>query len=505
MLIRRAKLFSAVFVTAFGLCDSTWVKSQKSYNRMDPHTAVSDDQEPTFITSPETFRVPVNDRVILPCNVQNLGDHVIVWRKGHEVISAGKILVSRDPRFRLHYDDFRLELNNIKPIDAGDFVCQVSILGKALEVAHTVEVLVPPHVRPKHPEGNIVVKKGTQVTLECLASGNPVPSVRWSREHDLLPHGKVSCQNQHCYTIHKVDRYDAGRYICSADNGVGNPANATINLQVLYEPEIDVEVEKVHSGRGKEAHLTCLVHGEPRPNTRWYKDSVLLTPNGRIRMEEKDATHRYTLVLTIADIDDFGNYSCVAENSLGMSKRNIEVHGRPTPAVFRPLPAHLKFTSDNSQVFELYWTVDSFTPIEEYRLLYRQIKPYHPNDGSIDAITGGGSDWTNIIIPGDDSNHNGGNDPGFHHSKRFPIPDIVPGTEYECLVQARNKYGWSEASRIHQFSPTLASSSQYSEPEARDLGWKTGISSSSSESHQHISFNSELLMFLILSCLTAAL
>ena len=32
------------------------------------------------------------------------------------------------------------------------------------------------------------------------------------------------------------------------------------------EPEIDVEAEKVHSGVGKEAHLTCIVHGEPRPN-----------------------------------------------------------------------------------------------------------------------------------------------------------------------------------------------------------------------------------------------
>ena len=31
------------------------------------------------------------------------------------------------------------------------------------------------------------------------------------------------------------------------------------------EPEIEVEAEKVHSGLGKEAHLTCIVHGEPRP------------------------------------------------------------------------------------------------------------------------------------------------------------------------------------------------------------------------------------------------
>ena len=69
------------------------------------------------------------------------GDHVVVWRKGHEVLSAGPMLVSRDPRFKLHKNDFRLELQSIKTTDAGDFTCQISVLGETIEVAHTVEVL----------------------------------------------------------------------------------------------------------------------------------------------------------------------------------------------------------------------------------------------------------------------------------------------------------------------------------------------------------------------------
>ncbi len=65
----------------------------------------------------------------------------MVWRKGHEVLSAGDLLASRDPRYRLHAASHRLELANIRPQDAGDFVCQISVLGETLEVAHTVEVL----------------------------------------------------------------------------------------------------------------------------------------------------------------------------------------------------------------------------------------------------------------------------------------------------------------------------------------------------------------------------
>lgn len=41
---------------------------------------------------------------------------------------------------------------------------------------------VPPRVRSKPEDGNIVIKKGTEVTLECIADGNPVPAVTWTRE-----------------------------------------------------------------------------------------------------------------------------------------------------------------------------------------------------------------------------------------------------------------------------------------------------------------------------------
>ena len=53
-------------------------------------------------------------------------------------------------------------------------------------------------------------------------------------------------------------------------------------------------------------------------------------------------------------------------------RKHIEVHGRPTPAVFRSSPE-----AGGRPEYSLVWTVDSYSPIEEYRLLYRQIQPYH--------------------------------------------------------------------------------------------------------------------------------
>ena len=53
-------------------------------------------------------------------------------------------------------------------------------------------------------------------------------------------------------------------------------------------------------------------------------------------------------------------------------RKHIEVHGRSTPAVFRSEPE-----AGGQSSYELTWTVDSYSAIIEYRLLYRQIQPYH--------------------------------------------------------------------------------------------------------------------------------
>ena len=66
------------------------------------------------------------------------------------------------------------------------------------------------------------------------------------------------------------------------------------------------------------------------------------------------------------------------------------------------------------------------------------------NDG-VGLNIAGGNDWTNIIIPGD------ANSAEFHHEKTFLLADLVADAQYECLVQTKNQYGWSEASRIHRF------------------------------------------------------
>ena len=100
-------------------------------------------------------------------------------------------------------------------------------------------ISVPPRVQPEPPNGEIVVRSGASVSLECKVNGNPGPVVEWSRpgEPGDLASVKHSLTNQgSVLTLHSVSRAASGLYICRASNGVGQPAEDQINLHVLYSP-----------------------------------------------------------------------------------------------------------------------------------------------------------------------------------------------------------------------------------------------------------------------------
>ncbi|KAG8231170.1 hypothetical protein J437_LFUL004999 [Ladona fulva] len=49
--------------------------------------------------------------------------------------------------------------------------------------------VLPPTIRSSPANGQVTVRKGGSVTLECKASGNPVPTITWTRKGKILNRG----------------------------------------------------------------------------------------------------------------------------------------------------------------------------------------------------------------------------------------------------------------------------------------------------------------------------
>ncbi|XP_050556695.1 igLON family member 5-like isoform X2 [Spodoptera frugiperda] len=379
---------------------------------------------PRFLSRGHSFRTVVGDTLLLPCQVQNLGSLVLLWRRGPAVLTAASLMVTRDERFRL-VDGYNLQITDVGPQDAGDYVCQISDR-VARDQVHTVEVLVPPSVRASPESRHAAARRGGAAVLECRAAGNPVPTVTWHKLNDTNTRLGEGPQLQ----LSRLERGHSGRYACTVDNGVGAPLVAEFQLQVLYPPEITVERSWVHTGEGFRAELLCTVLADPPAEVTWYQNSFPLSASERVTMSARGNNH--TLLIANVQPEDFGNYSCVADNSLGRARQHVEVSGRPGPARFTSAPlarAHTRYL--------LAFAVDSYPPLDELRLLYRQL--------AINESFQQPGRWHDVVIPAPEPAGS------LTHRVTHELRGLQPGAVYEAIVQAKNRYGWNEVSDIFQF------------------------------------------------------
>ncbi|CAH3103741.1 unnamed protein product [Pocillopora meandrina] len=142
---------------------------------------------------------------------------------------------------------------------------------------------------------------------------------------------------------------DFGKYQCEAKNSAGKnlslPAFLTSKDSDDQKPEI-VEGPKNQSVLiGSNATLSCTVRGLPRPTIRWIKDnsSYPLQSNLRARVIPDGPTNRSQLFITRVQMEDYGKYQCIANNSIGRSQSGVAVLNKATPTL-----THVKREPENS-------------------------------------------------------------------------------------------------------------------------------------------------------------
>ena len=98
-------------------------------------------------------------------------------------------------------------------------------------------IIVAPLITTQPQSGPVT--EGDNVTLSCNASGNPVPTISWTRDGSLVSSGdqRISFEaGNRRLTITNVSRADSGEYRCLADNSEGNDTSnaTTLDVQCKY-------------------------------------------------------------------------------------------------------------------------------------------------------------------------------------------------------------------------------------------------------------------------------
>jgi len=383
--------------------------------------------KPRIQTTEKVYQIKVGGEVKLECSVQNLGSMVLMWKQGPRVITAGEMMVRRDTRLRLEGTD--LIISKLETADSGQYDCEIEgDSDQLITVSHRLDILIPPQISSEPADGRVVVKKGSSVTIKCLTSGNPRPTVSWSKvnEKDVVGHGEVM-------ELREVSRHHEGVYECVASNGVGEKAVSQIQLKVLYSPEVRAEEGEVNTGVGHQAILVCQVHASPEAEVTWYRNTMLLENDNRMYREKIGSKH--TLTIHQVREEEFTSYHCKASNSLGHHSVKITISGKPGAPIVSPL---VEVVGGGN--YRVAWNTHSYASVEQYRLLYRKAPSSSP--------TGHSFAWTSVIIPGprhtrieDDNNKRAG----------FLLTGLEVQVDFQLQLQARNSFGWGKVSEQFNF------------------------------------------------------
>ncbi|XP_030648567.1 neurotrimin isoform X4 [Chanos chanos] len=265
----------------------------------------------------DNITVRQGETVFLSCSQGDVVTHT-AWLNRSSILYAGEDKWSVDPRVTLvtlNQEEFTIKIENVEMTDEGQYICAVQTSSKPRTTSVHVIVQVPPKITELSKD--LVVNEGANVTLKCLASGKPEPSVSWRL---LSPSDENIGSDDEYLEIPSVSRQRAGTYECTAVNEVDTVAQ-TVELMVNYPPTV-LEGRDVGVTLGQRGTLECEADAIPEADFEWYRDDRRIF-NGFDGIEIEDAGGLSKLTFFNVTEADYGNYTCVAINKLGSANTSI--------------------------------------------------------------------------------------------------------------------------------------------------------------------------------------
>ncbi|XP_071749455.1 neurotrimin isoform X2 [Lepeophtheirus salmonis] len=297
---------------------------------------------PYFPEKVVNVTVTIGKNAVLKCKVDNLNNYKVAWVRvdTQTILTIHNNVITRNPRISLSRptsNQWFLHIQRVQPTDRGWYMCQINT-DPMIHRSGYVEVVVPPKIRTKEDQTDLVHREGENVTLECKASGHPPPLIVWRREDSenimMMDGKKVNVIESSLLRLQKLSRLHMGNYLCVASNGIEPSASRKYRIRVQFPPMFWIPSQLEGAYVGQDATLEC--HSEAYPNSinYWVKnDGTMLISGDKYETLIVDSGYKVYMKLTIKNIskEDYLEYKCVAKNSLGGSDGSITLYEISSP------------------------------------------------------------------------------------------------------------------------------------------------------------------------------
>ncbi|XP_042656572.1 neural cell adhesion molecule 1 isoform X7 [Tyto alba] len=367
----------------------------------------------------------LSQSVTLTCDADGFPEPTMTWTKDGEPIEEA----DDEEKYSFNYDGSELIIKNVDKSDEAEYICIAE--NKAGEQDATIHLKVFAKPKITYVENKTAMELEDQITLTCEASGDPIPSITWrtstrniSNEEKTLDgriivrsHARVSS-----LTLKDIQYTDAGEYVCTASNTIGQDSQA-MYLEVQYAPKLQGPVA-VYTWEGNQVNITCEVFAYPSAVISWFRDGQLLPSSNYSNIKIYNTPSASYLEVTPDSENDFGNYNCTAVNRIGQESSEFILVQADTPS--SPSIDRVEPYSSTAQVEFDEPEATGGVPILKYKAEWRAL---------------GEGEWNSRLYDAKEANVEG----------MITITGLKPETTYSVRLSAVNGKGVGEISLPSDF------------------------------------------------------
>ncbi|XP_050766840.1 neural cell adhesion molecule 1 isoform X2 [Gymnogyps californianus] len=367
----------------------------------------------------------LSQSVTLACDADGFPEPTMTWTKDGEPIEEA----DDEEKYSFNYDGSELIIKKVDKSDEAEYICIAE--NKAGEQDATIHLKVFAKPKITYVENKTAMELEDQITLTCEASGDPIPSITWrtstrniSNEEKTLDgrivvrsHARVSS-----LTLKEIQYTDAGEYVCTASNTIGQDSQA-MYLEVQYAPKLQGPVA-VYTWEGNQVNITCEVFAYPSAVISWFRDGQLLPSSNYSNIKIYNTPSASYLEVTPDSENDFGNYNCTAVNRIGQESSEFILVQADTPS--SPSIDRVEPYSSTAQVEFDEPEATGGVPILKYKAEWRAL---------------GEGEWHSRLYDAKEANVEG----------MITITGLKPETTYSVRLSAVNGKGVGEISLPSDF------------------------------------------------------
>ncbi|EDO32002.1 predicted protein, partial [Nematostella vectensis] len=130
--------------------------------------------------------------------------------------------------------------------------------------------------------------EGESLTLNCTATGCPTPNITWTKQ-GVSAALRSNITTEIIHQIASVQKSDAGRYTCAANNEIG-AVSRTLSVTVHYPPTIVTTPKNTTAYLGGNVTLYCNASSHPAPQIYWAKNGIHIAMGEVLRVAVSSST-----------------------------------------------------------------------------------------------------------------------------------------------------------------------------------------------------------------------